>query len=49
MEKTDKAIVKAIKNAQAMLDKRFAEKKNPNYLDARNKLEDALVVLYNIE
>ena len=49
MKNADKVIVKSIKDAQAMLEIEFADTKNVDYLEARNKLEDALVVLYNIE
>lgn len=45
----DKVIINSIKNVQAMLEVKFTDTRNPDYLEARNKLEDALVVLYEID
>lgn len=43
--KDDSIIVKTLKDVQVMLDNRFEETKNVNYLQSKNVVEDAILVI----
>lgn len=49
MEDSDQRIVNILGVIQQSLDRRFSRKSNPEYLEAKNKLGDAIEILQNMK
>lgn len=49
MEDADERIVNLLGVIQESLDRRFSRRNNPDYLEAKNKLEEAKEIISNIK